>query len=227
LLEYLMRFYLTYEGPVYSTQKDSIDQQRDAGAPHKHDMRRAFHSQLKQLWATNKFLRTHTMDITNANNSSTRPIADNAAYWGAEVANKLPFSEIQARRYTEHGYRFAPLVCEDFSLLCSLRILFLRRDAPGSVVSAGDIDNRLKTVIDALRRPLRPAELVGNEVPKEGEDPFYVLLEDDKQVTHLEVETDTLLDAPAPGNADRARARLVIAVEIRPYNLTYFNLSFA
>jgi hypothetical protein len=223
-----MLFRLTYTGPVRSTQRDAIGTQRDPGAGHKHEIRRVFHAQLKQLWATNKFLSTHTVDLSDSH-SSTRPIADNASRWAGELPQtKVPFSEALANGYKEHGYRFVPLVCESFSLLCSLRILFLRRDMPGSVVTAGDIDNRLKTVIDALRRPRNLQELAGNENPQNGEDPFFVLLEDDKGVTHLEVETDTLLDPPVSDkDADVALARLVITVELKPYNLTYFNLSFA
>ena len=108
-----------------------------------------------------------------------------------------------------------------------MSILFLRRDIPGSIISAGDIDNRIKTVIDGLRRPRNGKELVGNETPQAGEDPFYVLLEDDKQVTHLEVETDTLLDPPTGGAFDHRLVRLLITVDLRPYNVTMFNLSFA
>ena len=65
------------------------------------------------------------------------------------------------------------------SLLCSLNILFLRRDIPGSALSAGDIDNRIKTVIDALRRPRHANELAYHATPAADEDPFFRLLEDD------------------------------------------------
>ncbi len=61
--------------------------------------------------------------------------------------------DVIADQYHEFGYRFVPLVREEISLLCSVGILFLRRDIPGSLLSAGDIDNRIKTVIDTLRRP--------------------------------------------------------------------------
>jgi hypothetical protein len=109
-----------------------------------------------------------------------------------------------------------------------LQILFLRRDAPGSVIIAGDLDNRIKTLIDALRRPLNANELRGNETPGEGEDPFYCLLEDDKLVSHLEVETDTILDPPKNNSPEELRrVRTVITVEIKPYYVTLFNLSFA
>ena len=93
-----------------------------------------------------------------------------------------------ARLYNEYGYRFVPLVRDSWSLLCSLEILFLRRDASDlSVITAGDIDNRVKTIIDTLRRPRNQTELVGSDkAPREGEDPFFVPLEDDKQVSRDE-----------------------------------------
>jgi hypothetical protein len=53
------------------------------------------------------------------------------------------------------------------------------------------------------------------------------LLEDDKQVSQLAVETDTLLDPPIGDEADQRKVRLVITVEVRPYYVNMFNLSFA
>jgi hypothetical protein len=60
--------------------------------------------------------------------------------------------------------------------MCSLQILFLRHDPPGSVIHAGDLDNRVKTLIDALRMPNDAMELAGNEKPSEGEDHSSVCL---------------------------------------------------
>lgn len=137
-------------------------------------------------------------------------------------------AEFVASRYNENGYSFLPLVRQELSLLCSLDILFLRRDRPGGVVSAGDLDNRVKTLIDALRRPKNSAELRGNENPAVDENPFYCLLEDDTLVTKLSVDTDDLLD-PSSGNTevDRRQVKLVITVELKPYDVNMFNLSFA
>ena len=135
-------------------------------------------------------------------------------------------AEVLADRYHEFGYRFVPLVRDEISLLCSLSILFLRRDIPGSALSAGDIDTRIKTVIDALRRPRHANELAYHATPAADENPFFRLLEDDFQVSHLEVETDTLLDPPTDDKLDDSRARLVVTVELRPYYATLFNLSF-
>ena len=219
-----MRFRLTYEGELRPTQRDPEANQREPLAAHKHNIRRAFHLQLKQLWATNKFLKNHKLSRNSIRH--LRPVADEASYWGTEETTG-PMAEVIADHYKEFGYRFIPLVREEISLLCSVKILFLRRDIPGSAISAGDIDNRLKTVIDALRKPRSITELVEHESPGIDEDPFFCLLEDDSQVSHLEVETDTLLDPPTNEENDHRRAKLVITVEIHPYYVTLFNLSFS
>ena len=62
---------------------------------------------------------------------------------------------------------------------------------------------------------------------QQGEDPFFCLLEDDKQVAHLNVETDVLLEPPAKDKADDRQVRLVITVDVQPYHVTMFNMSFA
>lgn len=222
-----MRFRLTYEGELKSSQKDALDSQNDRLAEHKQSIRKVFHRQLKHLWQTNKFL-SERMEPTEYQSADHRPVHDGSAYFGGSKAEKLPLAEYTASLYHENGYRFVPLVREQHSLLCSLNILFLRRDVPGSIISAGDLDNRIKTLIDSLRRPLNKNELRGNEAPADGEDPFYCLLEDDRLVSHLEVETDTLLDPPnGSTDADRRQVRLTITVDLKPYNVTLFNLSFS
>lgn len=52
----------------------------------------------------------------------------------------------------------------------------------------GDIDNRLKTLFDALRLPNQTNELVGYDNPAPDENPFFCLLEDDSLITHVSVE---------------------------------------
>lgn len=218
-----MRFRLSYEGELRPTQRDAVGSQPDPLAVHKHRIRRAFHLQLKELWRTNKFLREHKMNPRE----SHIPVTQGGGWWGSEPAKERPMSEVIAEQYREFGYRFVPLVREQISLLCSLEILFLRRDIPGSIITAGDIDNRIKTIIDALRRPRSQNELVNDDIaPRDGEDPFYCLLEDDSQVSHLVVETDTLLDPATNDDADHRKARLIITVELKPYYATMFNLSF-
>lgn len=219
-----MKFRLTYEGVLRSTQGEARPHQTEPLAAHKHHIRREIHKQLKELWRTEPFLSTHKVSRADA---QSRPVSDEDSYWGTDPKEQLPWDMAIADLYKENGYRFVPLVRDAAHLLCSLDILFLRRDTPGSIIHAGDIDNRIKTVIDALRKPHNPNELKGNETPAEGEDPFYCLLEDDRQVSHLSVETDRLLDPPAPKNTDASMVRLVITVNVRPYYNTLLNLMFA
>jgi hypothetical protein len=224
----IMRFRLTYEGELKSGQKDPADGQWDKLAEHKQAIRKIFHRQLKHLWGTNRFLREHRMHPASLNNPNWVKYPTDQAAWGNNETEYRPMFEVIANNYAENGYHFVPLVREDISLACTLNILFLRRDIPGSVFSAGDLDNRIKTLIDALRKPKGANELRGNENPGEGEDPFYCLLEDDKLVTQFSVETDTLLNPPtADKEQDRRQVKLVITVELKPLDVTMFNLSFA
>ncbi|GAC1435418.1 MAG: hypothetical protein NVS1B11_37320 [Terriglobales bacterium] len=112
-------------------------------------------------------------------------------------ADTRPF--VLADRYARCGYRFMPLISEWFSAACSLDILFLRRDGPGALVkSGGDIDNRIKVLFDALRMPQTCDEVCGDS-PGEGGNPFFCLLEDDKLITKVQVETNWLLTPQAEG----------------------------
>jgi hypothetical protein len=73
------------------------------------------------------------------------------------------------------------------------------------------------------------ADLGTSQAPQEGEDPFFCLLEDDKLITHVSVETDVLLEPTSPQTTESELvhdARLVIDVHIRPYSLTMGNIGF-
>lgn len=96
------------------------------------------------------------------------------------------------KKFHRGSHNFVPLVREQEDTYCSLNILFLRRDHPGKIVSGGgDLDNRLKTLMDALRVPDTAAGLP--DVPEEGFDPIFCLLQDDAQITALQVVTDRIL----------------------------------
>jgi hypothetical protein len=105
-----------------------------------------------------------------------------------------PIRESVHNKYLRCGYRFVPLIGGFFEdVACSLDILFLRRDAPGNLVkSGGDIDNRIKTLLDGLRMPSDCGQ-VEKMPPEDGEDPFYCLLLDDSLITEIRVTTDRLL----------------------------------
>jgi hypothetical protein len=73
----------------------------------------------------------------------------------------------------------------------------------------GDIDNRLKTLFDALRVPGVPQEIASNTRPSSANEPHFTLLADDALIARINVETDRLLAAP-----DSSQVRLIIRVNI-------------
>jgi hypothetical protein len=231
-----MKFRLTYEGSLRPTQRDPEKSQPNPLAIHKQEIRRCFHRQLRHLWSVNKFLREHEVYPTHKVGGQRGGYSLRSDAETVEMATgdrllheqKMSLLEATAAQYHMFGYRFVPLVREEVSLLCSLDVLFLRRDIPGSALNAGDIDNRIKTLIDTLRIPRNQTELIGPDTtPGADDDPFFCLLEDDKQVSRFVVETDTLLNPPAVTNLDDTEARVVVTVELRPYDVTLFNLSFS
>ncbi len=221
-----MKFRLTYEGELRPNQRDPENGGRDKLAEHKHKIRQNFHRQLKELWKTDWFLSNTRVNPRDYGISRAAGGESRTSHLGDRHC--VPLIDTVKNCHREHGYEFVPLVRKDWRLLCNLDILFLRRDPPGSALHAGDIDNRIKTLIDCLRKPENGAELAGNELPQDGESPFFCLLEDDKLVTGFSVETDRLLmPTNTKPHASQRDVSLVISVEIKPYDVTQFNLSFA
>jgi hypothetical protein len=177
--------------------------QSDGTAQHKHALRREFHPQLKRLWEVDPNLKA---------------FADNG----------IPRLNMLADQYTRLGYRFVPLATSGMSLIAAIDILFLRPGEPGSVIPSGDIDNRLKTLFDALRMPDSKDELGGYLTPTADEDPFFVLLQNDKLISHIAVETDVLLQPTQSAKGDFLpnHARLIITVTLRPYKVAIGNMHF-
>lgn len=138
---------------------------------HKHAIRRVFHTQLTELWRQPPL--------------SGRP----------ELAAAAPAAGQLTLSVERPPYRFVPLVSTRLHATADLDIVLLRPGPPGHILrGGGDIDNRLKTLLDALKLPEVNA-LPPGAVPAAGEDPFYCLLEDDKLVTGIRVEADRFLDA--------------------------------
>jgi hypothetical protein len=123
-----------------------------------------------------------------------------------------------------YGWHFVPLVTQDLCLLCGLDILFLRPDPPGGVVESGDIDNRLKTLFDALRIPV-PGEDHASRQPGPEQTPFFCLLDNDRLITKIAVESDQMLQ-PVEGRFDQSAVRLVITVRVRPFEFDLGNIQF-
>jgi hypothetical protein len=216
-----VEFRLTYDGPLFASGNKKTHVQ------HKHDIRRVFHAQLKRLWEMNPQL----LEYREAMPLDMGKIS----YAGNPEPTR---AEYLAEKFGCEDYRFVPLVTEELEIICALEILILRPDKPGSLIQSGDIDGRLKTIFDALRKPSNKEELAGN-TPEPDEKPFYCLLEDDKLITHISIRTDVLLE-PVCAKKDVASqigpypkrqishddVRLLLSVTLRPTKLGWGNLDF-
>jgi hypothetical protein len=177
-----VEFHLTYDGPLLGASRN------DTRSSHKHEVRKALHPQLFDLWSKN-----HSLNAWELNNEQN--VRERACV-------------VLANRFVFNGIRFVPLSWDGLGLACKLDILMLRPDQPGqTLMQSGDIDNRLKTLFDAMRIPK-----IGECCPVEDSpSPLFCLLEDDSLINHLSVTTDILL-----GAKDVNEVRLIITVTMWP-----------
>ena len=154
---------------------------------HKHDIRRVFHQQLAVLWG--------------------QPPLSSCRDWLEPRAQPGMYS----LRRDVSPFVFAPLITEEMSLFAEVELELLRPEPPGRLLTqGGDIDNRLKTLFDALTMPRHSNAMPENATPQEDEHPFFCVLEDDNLVTSLSVRTSQLLEACA----DRSLVVLVMRIRI-------------
>lgn len=162
----------------------------------KHEIRMQFHEQLKTLWNQKPL-----------NGLSSKLLA--------------PTYEFTAIRKIG-DFTFAPLVYESIKLVAKLDITILRPEEPGAIITqAGDIDNRLKTVFDALRMPSKVQELPGHWTQNKDSNPMLCVLEDDNLIVDVNVKTDRLL-RPAKSPLD---VIMLIKIITKATEVTMLNLS--
>jgi hypothetical protein len=220
----IMKFRLTYRGVVRPSQphgNGELSDKQQSLAEHKMQIRRVFHRQLAKLWREHPTL--SGLMYCKGCGVQNKHIAAHLGT-GIDGHDLAHISDYIAEKFPRSGFNFCPISCEEFALSCSLEILFLRQGVPYGTLIGGDLDNRIKTVIDALSIP---TALPSGFTPTKDENVFYCLLDDDNQVSSLSVTSDTLLeefDSPDEHGRD---AMLVIGVELRPYMPTHFNLAFA
>ena len=196
-----MEFRLTYAGQLLA-----YNDKKPGRSLHIHAIRREFQKQLKILWDEHPVLKR-----------------------GHPSGPNIPTPETSiGMTFDQHGFIWKPIVTEQNGLMCALDILMLRKGPPGRVQT--DIDNRLKTIFDALRMAQNPEELGegtarGKQEPGPGECPFCVLLKDDHLITHVSLTSDMLLE-PVDKVKPEEAVRLMIDVTVRPYNVTWDNADF-
>ena len=116
---------------------------------------------------------------------------------------------------------FVPVVTQGLDLVAQLDILMLHPEEPGAIITkGGDLDNRLKTLFDALRNPKDLKELPDNYPQPPTEQLLYCLLEDDALITGVAMTTDRLLEF-----SSEDEVFLLIRVWIRGAKTTMDNMS--
>jgi hypothetical protein len=218
-----MKFTLTYDGPLPSIGNTfSAAKRKEVWS-----IREQISDQLADLWTNHPSLK-----IVNAHRHTlkTESFINQERHHLNEVPTE-PFAPLEQYEYidicsptTIAEFTFIPLVRDSIGLVCSLDILFLRAGPKGNVYKAGDLDNRIKTLLDALRVPSADEiNATALERHKETKRQMYTLLEDDKFVTGLSVKTAQLLNPP--GVSDR-EVRLVIDVDVRVTHPRTYNTVF-
>jgi hypothetical protein len=168
-----MKFRLLYEGEIAPRQKAKVEDI--------HHIRMKFDPQLAALW-------------------QFPPLS-------IEAPELLKFKEKTDPRSidfaeTRGDFPFIPIVSKKIDLQCALDITFLRQQAPGQLISdGGDVDNRVKTLLDALSVPPLYQQHWFKKVKIEPNQAIHCLLQDDSLVTQLSVETDGLLPCVSEGFA--------------------------
>ena len=160
----------------------------NAGANDKHNIREYLYYQLKNLWDIEPLNRRKNF-LKQGNKPSVLKEID--------------------------GIIFAPLICNALEFICQLDLIMLWPETQGVISKhGGDIDNRLKTLFDALQCPdinqIRPVKDRFTD-----KQPFFCLLEDDKLITSVNVKTHTLLCSENKTNVSVIIHVVVKAVDIK------------
>jgi hypothetical protein len=173
----------------------------DGSKENKHEIRLAIHPQLLKLWSQERL----------------KPFAEQLGY----LTKKDP---VLASIIYEVGDKdYACLITERLKIYAELDILFLRPTEPGHLItSGGDIDNRLKTLFDALQKPHNEQALPKGALLDRTPNPCHCLLSDDSLISRVSVTTDTLLDDVRSDD----EVVLIITVTVMQSVATVGNMSY-
>lgn len=203
-----VEFRLLYQG-ILTANGDVAD---------KFAIRRQFHPQLRSLCSEHPMLRSQL--IAWGQLEARQVLGE--SYTGDQ---SFKFGVKRLADTHLNGFTFMPIARKEWHLRCSLDVLFLRREKPGRVFMRGDIDNRFKTLFDALQMP-RLGQDIGGQTPGQDEDPFFVLLEEDDLIADVSLTTDRLLDVPSAHQYARDYSVLVIGVKIQSTQRTSWSHVF-
>ena len=164
-----MRFTLIYDGPLESAGNRPKPDEKWA-------IRKQLDPQLRRLWSVNPDL---------ANLKASGPIREDGEYIRIEPHHEAQVSVAASKSISsltpvfvdafrapspvrwvdlcepiqKGGRSFMPLVRGSLALTCGLRIQFLKQESRGRVYQGGDLDGRIKLLLDALSVPQNDNEI--------------------------------------------------------------------
>ena len=212
-----MKFHLIYHGGLPASGNKSKPKETLA-------IREHFNPQLELMWNVNPslqelkysaFVPHQDSRIATTFDSPFRTAKENYERTNPRLIDQL----VNLCEPIQVGaYKYIPLVRKSLYLNCSLSILFLRKDEPGALITqSGDIDNRVKTLLDGLRVPAKSVQ----DKFKPKNETTYCLLESDTLVSGLEIETDRLL---FPKTDEENEVHLIIEVKVHVLRAGSWNL---
>jgi hypothetical protein len=196
-----MEFVLRYQGPLPTCSRS------DSRAKEKQFIRTKLSPQLRDWWETHPGLKNYL----------SQALARQQTVKGSVIKDPIEEPIVPAFGHVLiNGWKFVPLVVRSRRWICELKIVFLRRHDPGDIVRGGDIDNRLKTLFDALRIPYDAAE-VSDQPAKDDQATCFCLLEDDALITSISIDTERLLGPLSEGSHD-SDVDILLRVVVKTYN---------
>ena len=200
-----MKFTLHYRGPLESG---------GGSREHKQYIRHYFLKQLTDLWSRSPFvypnqterrLREKLLDPCNCKCPSN------------ECCKNC--TSVVKRVHDERGqeWKFTSIVSKKHALLAELDLIFLRPKGPEENTE-WDIDNRLKTLFDALSIPKKEQIPKDEDPPREG-NLFHCVFEDDSLITGVNVKTDRFLNS-----CSGDEVLIIMCVDISTTRGTFLNL---
>jgi hypothetical protein len=190
-----MKFTLYYRGPL----------KPNGGPKDKHVIREFLHPQIRDLWEHMPLSHMKEKLLDPKRNPDTPPGGNNLLLDCC-------------------GHTFACVVSKRLHTTAKLNITILRPEQPGNILAqSGDIDNRLKTLLDALTIPPHANQLPKSFTPSDDQKPFFCLLQDDALVTEISIRTLRWLN---PDAISKAEVVLLINVETDTHLKTFENVDF-